>query len=57
MSRIIINGQEVDLEAITKMTKEKAKGKTEESPIKERREVFPGASLEISDLQADITIG
>ena len=57
MSRIIINGQEVGLEAITKMTKEKAKGKTEKSPIKERRVVFPGASLEISDLQADITIG
>ena len=34
MSRIIINGQEVGLEAITKMTKEKAKGKTEKSPIK-----------------------
>lgn len=52
MQRIIVNGQEVDLDAIAKATK----GKNKQSAPKERRETFNGDALEISDLRADIDI-
>lgn len=52
MQRIIVNGQEVDLDAIAKATK----GKTKQSAPKECREVFNGDALEISGLHADIDI-
>lgn len=47
MQRLIVNGQEVDLEAI-----KKAQG----AKTKERHETFQGDGLEISDLYADISI-
>lgn len=52
MQRIIVNGQEVDLEAIAKTTA----GKTKQAQPKERRETFTGDVLEISNLHADIDI-
>lgn len=52
MQRIIINGQEVDLDAIAQVTN----GKTKKSEPKERREAFIGDALEIFDLHASIDI-
>lgn len=52
MSRLIVNGVEVDLEKIAKETK----GKSKNTETRERREVFSGDALEISQLSADIDI-
>lgn len=52
MSRLIVNGVEVDLEKIAKETKGKAKN----AETRERREVFAGDALEISQLSADVDI-
>ena len=52
MSRLIVNGVEVDLQKIAKETK----GKSKNTETRERREVFSGDALEISQLSADIDI-
>lgn len=52
MSKIIIDGQEIDLEAAKKAAKDKAKN----TKRKERRETFIGDMIDISDLCADIEI-
>lgn len=52
MSRLIINGQEVDLEKVAKETK----GKSGSTATKERHETFTGDVLELSNLYADIDI-
>ncbi len=52
MSRLIINGQEVDLEKVAKETK----GKSGSTAAKERHETFTGDVLELSNLYADIDI-